>query len=240
MFDEVSTHYDRTNAVLSVGNAAFWRVATTRAVAPKAGERVLDVAAGTGTSSVALAKSGAHVVAADFSPGMIEVGRERQAGNPFVEFVQADATALPFDDDSFDAVTVSFGLRNVADPRGALDEFIRVTKPGGRLVICEFSRPPLGIVRGGYFAYLRYGMPLLAKLASSNPAAYEYLMDSIKDWPSQPVLSRWLREAGYDDVAYRNLSAGIVALHRGVKPAHQAAADGAAAESRGTESGDAS
>ncbi len=218
MFDQVSTHYDRTNAVLSVGNAAFWRTATTRAVAPQAGERILDVAAGTGTSSVALAKSGAHVVAADFSPGMIEVGRARQAANPFVEFVEADATALPFDDDSFDAVTISFGLRNVADPRGALSEFLRVLKPGGRLVICEFSRPPLGIVRGGYFAYLRFGMPVLAKLASSNPAAYEYLMESIKDWPSQAVLSRWLREAGYDDVAYRNLSAGIVALHRGAKP----------------------
>jgi demethylmenaquinone methyltransferase/2-methoxy-6-polyprenyl-1,4-benzoquinol methylase len=218
MFDEVSTHYDRTNAILSAGNATLWRIATTKAVDARPGERVLDVAAGTGTSSVAIAKGGAHVVAADFSPGMIEVGSKRHADNPFVEFVQADATKLPFDDESFDAVTISFGLRNVADPRGAIDEFIRVTKPGGRLVICEFSRPPVGIVRGGYFAYLQYGMPLLARLASSNPAAYEYLLDSIKDWPSQPVLARWLKEAGYDGVAYRNLSAGIVALHRGTKP----------------------
>ena len=143
MFDQVSTRYDRTNAVLSVGNAALWRVATTRAVAPRAGETILDVAAGTGTSSASLARNGASVVAADFSEGMIEVGRQRQAGNPFVRFVQADAMALPFDDDAFDAVTISFGLRNIVDPKKALAEFYRVVKPGGRVVICEFSQPPL-------------------------------------------------------------------------------------------------
>jgi demethylmenaquinone methyltransferase/2-methoxy-6-polyprenyl-1,4-benzoquinol methylase len=218
MFDEVSTHYDRTNNVLSMGNAALWRVATTRAVQPRAGERILDVAAGTGTSSASLAKNGARVVAADFSAGMIEVGRVRQATNPFIEFVQADATALPFADGEFDAVTISFGLRNIVDPKKALAEFFRVTKPGGRVVICEFSQPPIPLIRSGYSAYLRYGMPVLARVASSNPAAYDYLMDSIEAWPSQPVLADWLREAGYQDVAYRNLTAGIVALHRGRKP----------------------
>ncbi|KQR50619.1 ubiquinone biosynthesis methyltransferase UbiE [Leifsonia sp. Leaf336] len=218
MFDEVSTHYDRTNTVLSMGNATLWRVATTRAVAPRAGEKILDVAAGTGTSSASLARNGASVVAADFSHGMIEVGRQRQAANPFISFVQADATDLPFDDDTFDAVTISFGLRNIVDPRAALAEFYRVTKPGGRVVVCEFSRPPLAPVRAGYGAYLRYGMPLLARLASSNPAAYEYLMESIEAWPSQPALAAWMREAGFERVAWRNLTAGIVALHRGWKP----------------------
>ncbi|WP_338031658.1 class I SAM-dependent methyltransferase [Diaminobutyricibacter tongyongensis] len=218
MFDEVSIHYDRTNTILSVGNAALWRYATTRAVDPKPGERVLDVAAGTGTSSASLSRTGARVIAADFSAGMIEVGRQRQAGNPFIEFVQADATALPFGDAEFDAVTISFGLRNIVDPRAALAEFRRVTKPGGRLVICEFSRPPAAVVRTGYFAYLRYGMPVLVRLASSNPVAYEYLMDSIAEWPSQPVLSEWMRDAGFERVAYRNLTAGIVALHRGFVP----------------------
>lgn len=218
MFDEVSTHYDRTNTVLSVGNAALWRVATTRAVAPRAGEVILDVAAGTGTSSASLAKDGARVVAADFSAGMIEVGRARQAANPFVEFVQADAMSLPFADNTFDAVTISFGLRNIVDPNKALSEFFRVAKPGGRVVICEFSRPPLQLVRNGYFAYLRFGMPVLAKLASSNPGAYKYLMDSIEAWPSQPVLADWIRDAGFEAVAYRNLTAGIVALHRATKP----------------------
>jgi demethylmenaquinone methyltransferase/2-methoxy-6-polyprenyl-1,4-benzoquinol methylase len=218
MFDEVSTHYDRMNTVLSAGNDHLWRIATTRAIDPRPGELVLDVAAGTGTSSAAIAARGAHVVAADFSAGMIEVGKARQAGNPRLEFVQADATALPFGDDEFDAVTISFGLRNIVEPKKALAEFFRVTKPGGRLVVCEFSTPPLGPVRGAYYAYLRYGMPLAARLASSNAAAYEYLMDSIRAWPSQPALAGWLREAGYEKVAYRNLTGGIVALHRGYKP----------------------
>uniref|UniRef100_UPI0037042802 class I SAM-dependent methyltransferase n=1 Tax=Vibrio cidicii TaxID=1763883 RepID=UPI0037042802 len=132
--------------------------------------------------------------------------------------VQADATALPFDDDTFDAVTISFGLRNIVDPRAALAEFYRVTKPGGRVVVCEFSQPPLAPVRVGYGAYLRYGMPVLARLASSNPAAYEYLMESIEAWPNQPALASWLRETGFERVAWRNLTAGIVALHRGWKP----------------------
>jgi demethylmenaquinone methyltransferase/2-methoxy-6-polyprenyl-1,4-benzoquinol methylase len=218
MFDQVSTRYDRTNAVLSVGNAALWRVATTRAVAPRAGETILDVAAGTGTSSASLARNGATVVAADFSEGMIEVGRARQAGNPFIRFVQADATDLPFEDDSFDAVTISFGLRNIVDPKKALAEFFRVVKPGGRVVVCEFSQPPLAPIRTGYRAYLKFGMPVLARLASSNPAAYEYLMESIQAWPDQRALASWLREVGFERVAYRNLTAGIVALHRGYKP----------------------
>lgn len=217
MFDEVSTHYDRTNAVLSVGNAALWRVATTRAVAPQPGERILDIAAGTGTSSVALTGTGAHVVAADFSEGMIDVGRRRHAGNPLLEFVQADATTLPFADDEFDAVTISFGLRNVVEPKKALAEFYRVTKPGGRVVICEFSTPPFGPIRAGYFAYLNHIMPSVVKLASSNAEAYDYLGESIAAWPNQKTLSGWLRDAGFSNVAYRNLTWGIVALHRGVK-----------------------
>ncbi|TDQ02239.1 bifunctional demethylmenaquinone methyltransferase/2-methoxy-6-polyprenyl-1,4-benzoquinol methylase UbiE [Leifsonia sp. 115AMFTsu3.1] len=223
MFDQVSTRYDRTNNVLSVGNAALWRVATTRAVAPRAGETILDVAAGTGTSSASLARNGASVVAADFSAGMIDVGRQRQAGNPFIRFVQADAMDLPFDDDTFDAVTISFGLRNIVDPKKALAEFFRVVKPGGRVVVCEFSQPPLAPVRAGYSAYLKFGMPVLARVASSNPAAYEYLMESIQAWPDQRALAGWMREAGFERVAYRNLTAGIVALHRGFKPERQAA-----------------
>jgi demethylmenaquinone methyltransferase/2-methoxy-6-polyprenyl-1,4-benzoquinol methylase len=218
MFDRVAARYDRTNTVLSVGNAPLWRVATTRAVAPKPGERILDVAAGTGTSSASLARSGASVVAADFSPGMIEVGRRRQTGVPNLVFVEADATSLPFGDDEFDAVTISFGLRNVNEPKQALAEFFRVTKPGGRLVVCEFSHPPVGFVRAGYHAYQRYVMPPLVKLSSSNDTAYEYLNESIEAWPDQRTLAAWLREAGWVDVEWRNLTMGVVALHRGRKP----------------------
>lgn len=225
MFDQVSTHYDRTNAVLSVGNAALWRLATTKAVNPQPGERILDIAAGTGTSSAALTGTGAHVVAADFSAGMIEVGRSRHADNPNLEFVQADATALPFADSEFDAVTISFGLRNVVEPRKALAEFYRVLKPGGRIVICEFSTPPWEPIRVAYFAYLNHVMPRIVKLASSNAEAYDYLGESIAAWPDQATLAGWLREAGFGAVAHRNLTVGIVALHRGVKPADAAEAN---------------
>ncbi|ANJ25680.1 class I SAM-dependent methyltransferase [Agromyces aureus] len=218
MFDRVAARYDRTNTVLSMGNAPLWRVATTRAVAPKPGERILDVAAGTGTSSASLAASGASVVAADFSPGMIEVGRARQEHVPNLVFVEADATNLPFGDDQFDAVTISFGLRNVNGPEQALAEFLRVTKPGGRLVICEFSQPQAPLIRTGYHAYQRYVMPTLVRLSSSNDDAYDYLNESIDAWPEQPELAALIRSVGYTDVAWRNLTGGIVALHRARKP----------------------
>jgi len=216
MFDQVAQRYDTTNTVLSLGNDRFWRVATTRAVAPRPGERILDLAAGTGASSVALAASGADVVAADFSPGMIAEGRRRHGDR--VEFVEADATALPFADAEFDAVTMSFGLRNVNEPRRALSELLRVTKPGGRLVVCEFSHPPSRAFNALYRFYNDRVLPLVARVVSSNAEAYEYLNESIRDWPDQRTLSAWIREAGWTEVAHRDLTLGIVALHRARKP----------------------
>jgi demethylmenaquinone methyltransferase/2-methoxy-6-polyprenyl-1,4-benzoquinol methylase len=219
MFDEVARHYDRTNDILSAGNAVLWRIATTKAVDPKPGERVLDIAAGTGTSSAALAKTGARVAAVDFSAGMIAEGRKRHKN---IEFIEANAEALPFGDNEFDAVTISFGLRNVNDPKQALSEMYRVLKPGGRVVICEFSTPPQYLLRAGYNTYLKFVMPALAKVTSSNSAAYDYLEQSIREWPDQGELSQWIRGAGFTRVAYRNLTAGVVALHRGRKPADAA------------------
>lgn len=215
MFDDVAPRYDLTNALLSLGSASLWRIATVRALGIQAGDRVLDIAAGTGTSSAAIARAGARVTALDFSPGMVAVGRQR---NPEIEFIEGDAQQLPFDDASFEAVTVSFGLRNVKDPHRALAEMRRVLVPGGRVVICEFTTPPNALVRGAYSLYLNKVMPGVAKLASSNPEAYTYLMKSIEDWPVQGVLSGWMRDAGFVDVGYRNLSAGVVALHRGRAP----------------------
>ncbi|MBY0686972.1 demethylmenaquinone methyltransferase [Microbacterium marinilacus] len=219
MFDQVAAKYDVTNTVLSVGNDRLWRVATTRAVAPRPGERVLDLAAGTGASAISLARSGAAVVAADFSPGMIAEGRRRHGSVRNLSFVEADATDLPFADDEFDAVTMSFGLRNVRQPKKALAELLRVTKPGGRLVICEFSHPPRPWFRGLYRFYNDRVLPRVARLVSSNTEAYDYLNESIRHWPDQRTLASWIRDAGWADVAYRDLSFGIVALHRGVKPA---------------------
>ncbi|GAA1915756.1 demethylmenaquinone methyltransferase [Microbacterium aoyamense] len=223
MFDQVAQRYDLTNDVLSLGNDRLWRVATTRAVAPRPGQRILDLAAGTGASSVSLARSGAEVVAADFSPGMIAEGRRRHSGIPNLTFEEADATALPFDDDSFDTVTMSFGLRNVNEPKKAIAELLRVTKPGGTLVVCEFSHPPSPAFNGLYRFYNDRILPVVARAMSSNAEAYDYLNESIRDWPDQPTLSSWIRQAGWSEVAYRNLSFGIVALHRAKKPAAEPA-----------------
>lgn len=219
MFDEVSLSYDLINDVLTLGNDRLWRIATTKAIAPRKGMRVLDLAAGTGTSSVALAKHGAHVVAADFSEGMLAEGRRRHGGDELIEFVHADATALPFDDDSFDAATISYGLRNVSDPRLALAEMRRVVKPGGRVVIAEFSTPPSPLLQLPYALYRTHAMPFIAGLINREAAgAYRYLNESIAQWPAQQEFASWLREAGLERVAYRNLTFGIVALHRGFVP----------------------
>lgn len=215
MFDDVAPGYDRTNAILSMGTSALWRIAMVNALKAGPGDRVLDIAAGTGTSSAAIARRGATVTALDFSAGMVAEGRVR---HPELTFVEGDAEQLPFDDNSFDAVTISFGLRNVNNPRQALTEMYRVLRPGGRLVVCEFTTPPVGFVRVAYEAYLAKAMPILARIASTNPDAYTYLFESIRNWPRQAILASWLRDAGFTSVGYRNLTAGVVALHRGTKP----------------------
>lgn len=233
MFDEVSPSYDLINDVLTVGNDRLWRIATTRALDPQPGMRILDIAAGTGTSSAAIAAHGASVVAADFSEGMLNEGRKRQAGNARIEFVQADAMDLPFEDDSFDAATISYGLRNISDPRQALAEMRRVVKPGGQIVINEFSTPPSPLVRVPYQLYGRWVLPRVAGLINRKAAeAYRYLNESIEQWPVQAELARWMREAGLERVAYRNLTFGIVALHRGFVPTE------AATPAADTETGD--
>ncbi|WP_127132146.1 demethylmenaquinone methyltransferase [Georgenia sp. SYP-B2076] len=216
MFDGVAKRYDVTNDVLSLGQDRIWRVATRKAVAARPGDRVLDLAAGTGTSSEEYADGGIDVVPCDFSTGMMAVGKRRR---PDLPFVAGDATALPFADGSFDAVTISFGLRNVVDTDRALREMLRVTRPGGRLVVCEFSRPTLAPFRKVYETYIGQVLPRMASLVSSNTDAYRYLTESIISWPAQRELAGMLQRAGWRQVAYRNLSGGIVALHRAVRPA---------------------
>lgn len=213
MFDAVAKKYDRTNDLLSFYQSRLWRKALTKTVNPQPGQRILDIAAGTGTSSMALKRPGVEVVAADFSNGMLEEGRRRY---PELEFVFADAMKLPFKDGEFDVVTMSFGLRNVSDHTVALKEFFRVLKPGGRIVICEFSHVS-GLLGKLYLWYLRNLLPLVSKIFSSNPEAYDYLGDSIAAWPNQNQLRSDIEDAGFESVDFRNLTFGIVAIHSGLR-----------------------
>ena len=216
MFDDVAPRYDLTNAVLSLGLDRTWRTAVRDALDLKPGERVLDLAAGTATSSAALARSGAHVVGCDFSLGMLRIGA--QAPHEGVELVAGDALQLPFADAAFDAVTMSFGLRNTADVDRALDELLRVTKPGGRLVICEFSHPTWRPFRTVYDEYLMRWLPPVVRRVSSDPEAYAYLAESIRAWPAQAELADRISAAGWRGTQWRDLTGGIVALHRATKP----------------------
>jgi demethylmenaquinone methyltransferase / 2-methoxy-6-polyprenyl-1,4-benzoquinol methylase len=225
MFDALAGRYDLMNDILSMGQVRLWRRTVQQIVAARPGDRVLDLAAGTGTSAATFAQSGADCAACDFSLGMLRAGNARMASkDPLrtktrgrVSFVAGDALRLPFHDESFDVVTISFGLRNVRGTRDALAEMHRVTRPGGRLVVCEFSRitvPPIDTV---YRRYLAGALPTIARRVARNPEAYEYLAESIGDWPAQRDLADLIRSAGWSAVRWRNLTLGVVAVHVGRK-----------------------
>ena len=222
MFDELAGRYDLLNDLLSGGQVRLWRRVVARAVDARPGQRILDLAAGTGTSTVTFAASGAECVACDFSIGMLRAGISRVRADPDgpqPAFVGGDALRLPFGDGLFDAVTISFGLRNVVDTQRALAELLRVTRPGGRLVICEFSQLTVRPLRVVYERYLARALPAVARRVSRNPAAYDYVAESIVDWPGQAELARMLHEAGWSAVEWRNLTLGIVAVHVARRPA---------------------
>jgi demethylmenaquinone methyltransferase/2-methoxy-6-polyprenyl-1,4-benzoquinol methylase len=215
MFDGVAARYDRTNTILSLGLDRGWRRATRRALDLRPGQRCLDLAAGTGVSTIELSRSGAYVVGADISLGMLRHGRRARPATPLLA---ADALALPFPDAAFDAVTISFGLRNIVDTGAALRELRRVTRPGGRLVVCEFSAPVNPLVRRAYLGAALRALPAVARRVAANPEAYVYLAESIRAWPDQPGLAALVGRAGWRDVAWRDLTGGIVALHRARRP----------------------
>ena len=226
MFDAVAERYDLLNDVLSLGQVRLWRRVVAQAVAAGPGERVLDLAAGTGTSSRTFTTTGAYCIACDFSLGMLQVGARRAAGGRRrggpapgpVRFAAGDALALPFRDRAFDAVTSSFGLRNVADPDAALAEMLRVTRPGGRLVICEFGHLPAARLDAWYGRYLSAALPAVARRLSPAGDAYEYLAESIKDWPRPAELAGRMGAAGWSAIRWRNLTLGVVTVHAARRP----------------------
>ena len=215
MFDGVARRYDLLNDLLSLGRTKAWRKVATAIIAPKPGMRILDIAAGTGSSSRPLADAGAEVISLDFSKGMLDAGRKR---HPDLTFVQGDALALTFKESEFDVTTISFGLRNTSDTSKALQESLRVLKSGGRMVVVEFSQPTNRIFRTIYLRYLMRALPTVARKVSSNPDAYVYLAESILAWPNQNGLADLMRAAGFGSVQWKNLTFGIVAIHTGVKP----------------------
>ena len=216
MFDGLADRYDLLNDVLSGGQDRYWRRVVATTAGATAGELVLDLAAGTGTSSRTFTRSGAHCVACDFSLGMLRAGARSPA--PRVAFVAGDALDLPFRDESFDVVTISFGLRNLADPDAGLAEMLRVTRPGGRLVVCEFSHLASRRLDAAYSRYLATALPLVARRLSRNADAYSYLAESIAAWPGQKELARRIWAAGWQAVSWRNLSRGVVAVHTARRP----------------------
>lgn len=214
MFDGVANRYDFLNDLLSLGRTKAWRKIVTAIIAPKVGMKILDIAAGTGSSSEPLVKKGADVIALDFSQGMLATGRKRHNS---ITFQHGDALKLPFTDGIFDVTTLSFGLRNTNDTTVALQEALRVTKVGGRIVICEFSHPANKFFRIIYLKYLMRALPIIAKRISKNPAAYVYLAESIQAWPNQSALAQVMRQVGWESVSWQDLSFGIVAVHIGYK-----------------------
>jgi len=214
MFSSVAPRYDLLNDIASLGQDRLWRSSMIDALAPQPGELILDLAAGTGASSIPIARAGARVISTDLTEAMVAVGKNR---HPDHAFVVGDALRLPYSDEVFDAVTISFGLRNVCDPAQVLSELLRVVRHGGTLVICEFSTPTSIITRLLNRTWLKIALPILSKLSTNSPA-YSYLCDSILDWPDQRGLAVMLEATGWEQIKWRNLTGGIVALHRAIRP----------------------
>jgi demethylmenaquinone methyltransferase/2-methoxy-6-polyprenyl-1,4-benzoquinol methylase len=215
MFSHIAPRYDLMNDLVSLGMDRRWRADVAYALAPQAGEVILDLAAGTGASSIPITRAGATVVSTDLTEAMVVVGKRR---HPQHDFVVGDALCLPFVDAAFDAATISFGLRNVNDPGVVLDELLRVVRPGGTLVVCEFSTPPSSVMRRLYYQWLDHTIPVVSRIASTHAPAYSYLTESILNWPDQRGLAVMLETAGWKDIQWRNLTGGIVALHRATRP----------------------
>jgi demethylmenaquinone methyltransferase/2-methoxy-6-polyprenyl-1,4-benzoquinol methylase len=223
VFDSVAGKYDVMNDLMSFGVHRLWKQFTLSLTGLRPGQHALDVAAGTGDLTLGLlrqvGKSG-RVVLSDVNPAMLEIGRDRILDKGFVgnvECIVADAERLPFEDNAFECVTIGFGLRNVTDKAAALAQMYRVLKPGGQLLVLEFSTPVAPGLKPLYDAYSFKVLPLLGRLVTHDEASYRYLAESIRMHPDQETLLGMLRTAGFGEVRYHNLTGGVVAVHRGYK-----------------------
>jgi len=222
VFEKVASRYDLMNDVMSMGIHRIWKDAMMDWLAPRSGQRVLDVAGGTGDIAFRFLKRapGAEAVVVDLTEDMLVAGRERaeaQALGKRLDWMVGDAMALPFDDNSFDVYTISFGIRNVTDIAKALEEAFRVLRPGGRLMVLEFSHLPEPAAQAAYDAYSYNVIPRMGEVIAGDRDSYQYLVESIRRFPDQTVFADLLRGAGFENVKYRNLSLGIAALHSGWK-----------------------
>ena len=218
MFDRIARRYDTVNTVLSMGTDSGWRRRAARETGLAAGGSVLDVACGSGKLTAELARlagPSGRAVGVDFSPRMLEIARH---DHPGIDFIEGDALQLPFDDATFDATTIAFGLRNLADPVRGLREMLRMLKPSGRAVVLEFVRPPRGVVGGAYRVYLRTVLPAIGGILSGEPSAYRYLSDTVDSYRTPDELSDMASQAGLSDVRFVSLAMGTVGILSGARP----------------------
>ncbi len=217
MFDRIARRYDTVNTILSIGTDVGWRRRAARETGLREGGSALDVACGSGKLTaqlLRLAGGRGRIVGLDFSPRMLDVARREHPG---IEFVEGDALSLPFDDGEFDASTIAFGLRNLADPIHGLAEMLRVVRPAGRAVVLEFVRPPQTVAGSAYRLYLRRLLPAIGGAISGDPAAYRYLSDTVDSYRSPGELGDMAMKAGWRDVRYHGLAMGTVGLLSGTR-----------------------
>lgn len=222
VFTNVASKYDIMNDVMSVGIHRVWKDAMMDWLAPRAGQRLLDVAGGTGDISFKfLGRAGSgHATVLDITESMLVEGRQRAEANDMatqLDWAVGDAMALPFKDNTFDVYTISFGIRNVTRPQEALNEAYRVLKPGGRLMVLEFSQLPNPMMQKAYDLYSFNVIPRMGKLIANDADSYQYLVESIRQFPDQETFLSMVKTAGFENASYRNLSLGIAALHSGWK-----------------------
>jgi demethylmenaquinone methyltransferase/2-methoxy-6-polyprenyl-1,4-benzoquinol methylase len=222
VFTSVASKYDVMNDVMSLGIHRIWKEAMMDWLAPRPSQKLLDVAGGTGDISFKFLKraGSGHATVLDITENMLIEGRKRAAANQVLDslnWVVGDAMALPFADSSFDVYTISFGIRNVTRPQEALNEAFRVLRPGGRLMVLEFSQIPVPLAQKAYDFYSYNVIPRMGKLIANDRDSYQYLIESIRKFPNQETFLSMVRQAGFENANYRNLSLGIVALHSGWK-----------------------